>query len=66
MGYTTTQINKELTIGVTVHDKTPELRQKEVGSGNLRHKVKTRFRMIYHQYSINEPAKGGMVEFELQ
>lgn len=45
-GYDTMQINKEVTIDITVHDKMPELRQKEVGGGHLRHKVITRFETI--------------------
>lgn len=66
MGYAIVRINKEVTVGATFHDKTSELRKKEVGSGHLRHEVRNRFEMICGQYSINKPNNGGMVELELQ
>jgi len=56
----------EVTIGVTVHDKMSNLRQQGAGGGKLRQEVKTRFGTICHQSHINEPNKGGMVEFEFK
>jgi len=57
-------INKEVTIGINVHDKMSKLGQKGVGSKKLRYEVRARFGTISHKYSINEPETEGTVEFE--
>lgn len=65
-GYAIARINKEGNVGVIDHDKTSKLRRKRVGNRHLRHRVRTRYETIYRQYSINEPEKGGTVEFKFQ
>lgn len=62
--YATTRIGWKVIVGVTIHDRMSNLRKRGVDDGQLIHGVITRFEMICSQYSINEPEKGGTVEFE--
>ena len=65
-GYAATQVGWEITIGVTVHDEMPNLRQKGAGSENLRHELRARFGAICCQESIDGPELGGTVRFEFK
>lgn len=53
-------------VGVTVHDKRSNLRQKGAGGGQLRHELRARFGTIYHQEGINESEVRGRVEFKFK
>ena len=64
--YATTWLGWEVTIGITVHDKMSNLRQKGVGDQQLRHEVRTRFGTICRQSSINGSNVGGTVKFEFK
>jgi len=60
------QVGWEVTVGVIVHDKRSNLRQKGAGNGQLRHELRTRFWTIYRQGSINDVEVGGRVEFKFK
>lgn len=63
-GCTATQVGWKLTIGVTVHGKRSNLRQKGASGGQLRHELRTRFWATCHQEGINDAKVGGRVEFK--
>ena len=65
-GCAAVRVGWEVTIGVTVHEKMSNLRQRRPGGMQLRHEVKTRFGTICRQSSINVPNMGGTVEFEFK
>jgi len=48
-----------MTVGVTIHDKRSNLRQKGVGHRKLRNELRTRFGTICHQEGINDAEVGG-------
>lgn len=55
-----------MTIDIIGHDNRSNLRQKGAGGEPLRHELRARFRMIYHQEGINGLEVEGMVEFKLK
>ena len=55
-----------MTVGVTVHDKITNLRQRGAGSRKLRHELRARFGTICCQEGINDSKVGGMVEFKFK
>lgn len=59
-------VDWEITIGITVHDEMSNLKQKGLGDGKLRHKLRTRFGMICCQECINDSEVGGAVEFKFK
>ena len=61
-----TQISWKVTIKVTVHEKTVEVRPNGVGDQHLRWNLWVRSFKICRQSEINEPISGGMVGFELK
>jgi len=65
-GCAATRLGWEVTIGVIVHDKISNLRQRGAGSRKLRHELRARFGTIYRQKGINDSKLGGMVEFKFK
>ena len=63
-GCAAARVGWEVTIGVTVHDKRSNLKQKGVSNGQLRHEIRARFGMIYYQEGINDSEVGGRDKFK--
>jgi len=61
VGYTVVWVGLEVT-----HDKISNLRQRGLGGGQLRHELRARFGMIYHQEGINDSKVGGMLKFKFK
>lgn len=64
-GCAATWVGWEVTIGFTIHGGMSNLRQKGVGSQNLRHELRARFGTVFCQESINGLELWGTVQFEL-
>ena len=65
-GCTAAWIDKQVTVGVTIHDKMSKLRQKGAGGRKIRFELRATFGTIYPKSRINDSNKGGMAEFEFQ
>lgn len=65
-GCATTQVGWEVTVGVTVHEKRSNLRQKGARGGQLRHELRDTFQMICRQEGINDSKVGGRDEFKFK
>jgi len=63
---TAARVGWEVTVGVTVHDKMSNLRQRGAGDGQSRHELRVIFGMSYHQEGINDSEVGGMFELKFK